>query len=75
MVSTADLTSRTHPGPTITVATSMTSCSTVSVNFTQKPNTETKTPEHKTLNNALVTTNEAVSITWKLSINHAPSHT
>ena len=35
MASKADLTSRTHPGPTITVATSMTSCSTVSVNFTQ----------------------------------------
>ena len=31
-----------------------------------------KTPEHKTLINALVTTNEVVSITWKLSINHTP---
>ena len=29
-------------------------------------------PEHKTLNNALVPTNEASSTTWKLSENHAP---
>ena len=72
MVSMADLTSHTHPGPTIT---SMTSCSTISVNFTQRPNTETKTREHKTLNNALVTTNKVISITWKLSVNHTPSHT
>ena len=49
----------------------MTSCSTVSINFMQGPNTEIKTPEHKTLNNALVTTNKVISITWKLSINHA----
>ena len=74
MASTADLTNHTHLGPTITAATSMTSCSTVSINFTQRPNTETNTPEHKTLNNALVTTNEIISITWKLSINHAPPH-
>ena len=33
-----------------------------------------ETPEHKTLNNALVTTNEVFSITWKLSVNHASSH-
>ena len=31
-----------------------------------------ETPEHKTLNNALVTTNEVLSITWKFSVNHAP---
>ena len=34
-----------------------------------------ETPEHKTLNNTLVTTNEVSSITWKFSVNHAPSHT
>ena len=34
------------------------SCSIVSANFMQRPNTEMETPEHKTLNNALVTTNE-----------------
>ena len=33
---------------------------------------EMKTPEHKTLNNALVTTNEVLSTTWKFSVNHAP---
>ena len=60
---------------TITAGTSTTSCSTVSINFMQRPNTETKTPKHKTLNNALVTMNEVVSITWKLSVNLAPSHT
>ena len=38
----------------------------------QRPNMETKTPKHKTLNNALVTTNEALSITCKYSVNHAP---
>ena len=36
---------------------------------------EAETPEHKTLNNALVTTNEVLNITWKLSASHAPSHT
>ena len=36
---------------------------------------EMETPEHKTLNNALVTTNEVLSITWKFSVNHTPSHT
>ena len=70
-----DRTSHTHPGPTVTVATNMTSCSTVSVYFTQRLNTETETPEHKTLNNALVPKNEVLSTTWKLSVNHAPSHT
>ena len=70
-----DRTSRTHLGPTVTAATSTTSCSTVSVYFTQSPNSETETPKHKTLNNALVPTNEVLSITWKLSVNHAPSHT
>ena len=72
MTSTADCTSHTHPGPAVTTATNMTSCSTVPVYFTQRPNTETKTPEHKTLNNALVPTNKVLSITWKLSVNHAP---
>ena len=33
---------------------------------------EAETPEHKTLNNALVTTNEVLSITWKLSVSHTP---
>ena len=75
MMSTADRTSHTHPGPAVTMATNTTSCSTVSVYFMQRPNMETKTPEHKTLNNALVPTNEVLSITWKLSVNHAPSHT
>ena len=32
---------------------------------------EAETPEHKTLNTALVTTNEVLSITWKLSVSHA----
>ena len=68
----ADCTSHTHPGPAVTMATNMTNCSTVSIYFTQRPNTETKTPEHKTLNNALVPTNEVLSITWKLSEDHAP---
>ena len=75
MTSTTDCTSRTHPGPTVTAATSMTSCSTVSVYFTQRPNTEMETPEHKTLNNALVPKNKVLSTTWKLSVSHAPSHT
>ena len=75
MTSMMNRTSRSHPGPTVTATTSTTSCSIVSANFTQRPNTETETPEHKTLNNALVTTNEVLSITWKFSVNHAPSHT
>ena len=64
-----------HPGPTVTTTTSTTSCSIVSASFTQRLNTERETPKHKTLNNALVTTNEVLSIAWKLSVNHAPSHT
>ena len=40
-------TSHMHPGPIIIAATSRTSCSTVFVHFTQRPNTETKTPKHK----------------------------
>ena len=75
MTSMADHTSRTHPGPTVTTATNTTSCSTVSIYFTQRPNTETKTPEHRNLNNALVPTNEVLNTTWKLSVNHTPSHT
>ena len=74
-MSMTDHTSRTHPGPTVTAATNTTSCSTVSIYFTQRPNTETETPKHKTLNNALVPKNKVLSTTWKLSINHAPSHT
>ena len=34
--------------------------------------TPSRTPEHKTLINALVTMNKVVSISWKLSINHTP---
>ena len=70
-----DHTSRTHPGPTVTAATNTTSRSTVSVSFMQRLNMETETPEHKTLNNALVPKNKVLSTTWKLSVNHAPSHT
>ena len=75
MTSTTNRTSHPHPGPTVTTATSMTSCNIVSASFTQIPNTEAETPEHKTLNNALVTTNEVSNITWKLSASHAPSDT
>ena len=75
MMSTTNRTSCPHPGPTVTATTNMTSCSIVSTNFTQRPNTKTETPEHKTLNNTLVTTNEVLSITWKFSVNHTPSHT
>ena len=72
MMSTIYRTSRTHPGPTAAVETNTTSCNTVSVNFTQRPKTEMETPEHKTLNNALVPMNEVLSITWKLSKDHTP---
>ena len=41
----------------------------------QRPNIGTETPEHKTLNNALVTTNKVLNTTCKYSANHAPSHT
>ena len=75
MTSTTNCTSHSHPGPTVTTTTSMTSCNIVSTSFTQRPNTEAETPKHKTLNNALVTTNEVLSITWKLSASHAPLHT
>ena len=68
MMSMADHTSHTHPGPTVTAATNTTSCSTVSINFMQRPNTEMETPEHKTLNNILVPMNEVLSTTWKLSV-------
>ena len=40
------------------ITTSTTSRNTVSDVFTQRPNKNTETPEHKTLNNALVPTNE-----------------
>ena len=62
-------------GPKITTTTNMTSRSTVSVNFTQRLNMETKTPKHKTLNNTLVCRNKVLSSTWKLDANHAPSLT
>ena len=73
-MSTTSCTSRTRPGPTITVTTSMTSRSTSFHTFYAKPNVETETPEHKTLNNALVTTNEVLNTTCKYSVNHTPSH-
>ena len=47
----------------------------VSACFTQRLNVKMETPEHKTLKNALVTTNEALNTTCKYSVNHAPSHT
>ena len=72
MTSTTNHTSCSHPGPTVTTTTSMTSCDIVSASFTQRLNTEAETPEHKTLNNALVTINEVLSTTWKLSVSHAP---
>ena len=65
-------TSHSHPEPTVTTTTSMTSCNIVFASFTQRPNLKTETPKHKTLNKALVTTNEVLSITWKLSVNHTP---
>ena len=40
--------------------------------FYAKPNIETETPKHKTLNNALVTTNEVLSTTCKYSVNYTP---
>ena len=75
MTSMMNHTSHSHPGPTVTVTTNTTSCSIVSASFTHRPNTEMETSEQKTLNNALVTTNKVLSITWKLSVNHTPSHT
>ena len=74
MTSMTNHTSHSHPGPTVTTTTSTTSCNIVSTSFMQRPNTEVETPEHKTLNNARVTTNEVLNITWKLSANHASSH-
>ena len=75
MTSTTNHTSHSHPGPTVTTTTSTTSCDIVSASFTQRPNMEAETPEHKTLNNTLVTTNKVSNIIWKLSASHAPSHT
>ena len=74
MTNMTDCTNCTHPGPTITTATSMTSCKTVSINSTQRPNKETETPEHKTLNNTLVSTNEVSSTTWKSSKTTPPTY-
>ena len=68
-------TSCSHPGPAVSVTTSTTSRSTSSASFTQRPNVETETPEHKTLNNALVTINKVLNTTCKYSVNHTPSHT
>ena len=75
MTSMMNRTSRSHPGPTVTATTSTTSHSTVSAFFMQRPNVETETPEHKTLNNTLVTTNEVINRTCKYRVSHAPSHT
>ena len=75
MTSTMNRTSCSHPGPTVTATTSTTSRSTVSVFFMQRPNVEMKTPKQKTLNNALVTTNEVVNSICKYRVSHAPSHT
>ena len=58
MMNTMDHTSRTHPGPPTIITTSTTSRNKVSDVFTQRPNKNTETPEHKTLNNTLVPTNE-----------------
>ena len=69
-----DHTSRTYPGPTTKAATSTTSYRTVSACFTQRPNKDTETPKHKTVNNALVPQNEVLSTTWKLSEDHPPPH-
>ena len=74
-MSTMNRTSCPHPGPAVTATTNTTSRSTSSAYFTQRSNIETETPEHKTLNNALVTTNEVLNTTCKYSVNHAPSHT
>ena len=70
--STTNRTSRLHPGPAVTVTTSTTSRSTSFCTFMQKPNVETETPEHKTLNNTLVTTNKVLNTTCKYSVNHTP---
>ena len=56
------------------MATSTTSCKTVSVNSTQRPNKEIETTKYKTLNNALVSTNEVLSTTWKSSKTMPPPH-
>ena len=74
-MSTTNHTSHSHPEPAVTATTSMTSRSTSSARFTQRPNVETETPKHKTLNNAPVPTNEVLNTTCKYSVNHAPSHT
>ena len=58
ITSTTIRTRHTHPGPITTAATSTTSCSSVSIKFTQKLNMKMETPKHKTLNNALVPMNE-----------------
>ena len=75
MTDTTDCTSHTHPGPTTTTATMQPVARQFPQTFTQRPNKETETPKHKTLNSALVPTNEVLSITWKLSEDHTPSHT
>ena len=42
--------------------------------FYAKTKRNMETPEQKTLNNALVSTNEVYNNAWKYSRNHAPSH-
>ena len=74
MTSMKNHTSRSHLGPTVITTTSTTSYNIVSTSFTQRLNTEAETPEHKTLNNALVTTKKGLNISWKLSASHASSH-
>ena len=68
MTSMTNRTSRSHPGPTVTATTRKTSRSTSFHIFTQRPNVEMETPEHKTLNNALVTTNEVLNSICKYSV-------
>ena len=58
MTNTMDRTSHTHPGPTMITTTSTTSHNTVSDVLSQRPSKNMETPKHKTLNNALVSTNE-----------------
>ena len=72
MTCTMIRTSHTHLGTITPAATSTTSWITVSIKFTQKPTSEMGTTEHKTLNNALVNRNEALTRIWKLSRDHTP---
>ena len=66
MTGMMDHTSRPHPGHTMMFTISTNSCKTVSDNLTQRPSRDRETPEHKTLNNAIVPTNKVINTTWKL---------